>query len=604
MRSIQKVMVIGGIITALTFNTVEAMAATYSAIYLTNDAEVKVVTGGIPTIEKEGVLAPITISERYGNTLTTSKSETDRTITLSLKGTRYRFATEKPKVTYTGGFRNMDDVDISYEKINGKEDPQVLKIILPYDKGGKNAGGLQITNLKVVADSVKEGKLELQISGALNEITDIVVAEVKAYGAKLEAVGTTLKNVIAGDTNRFSFSLTEGMPDSLIPGRSIEFTLSKGYFYTENNEVCIGSILLNGRDISNKVEISNIEDEEGKVTGFEFVVPPLDTTQSNTITFKNVLLYADVTQKGEVVLNMEGRGVDKGDRLVIGEIEAPVTTKVKGFNAKVGVKGQVGGHIAISETNKGMFEKGYITLEIEEQDGITFRSEPDVEVTEGNLKVSVVGWDKQNPNLFKLRVTQKSTEASTIEISNFKVNVSEIVPDGTYGLKIGGSAISSEGEGTLEFANFLTTKYEAAPDCPANGNISHNNGNNNSKKTITKFTLGSSTYTINEETRTMDGMPYVENGRTMVPLRYAVAAAGVNPDDVEFSNGVITIPASKLIKMTLGSSTVTADGKESTMVTAAKSVNGRTYVPISEIAKILDLTVGWDKETKTATFEY
>lgn len=604
MRSIQKVMVIGGIITALTFNTVEAMAATYSAIYLTNDAEVKVVTGGIPTIEKEGVLAPITISERYGNTLTTSKSETDRTITLSLKGTRYRFATEKPKVTYTGGFRNMDDVDISYEKINGKEDPQVLKIILPYDKGGKNAGGLQITNLKVVADSVKEGKLELQISGALNEITDIVVAEVKAYGAKLEAVGTTLKNVIAGDTNRFSFSLTEGMPDSLIPGRSIEFTLSKGYFYTENNEVCIGSILLNGRDISNKVEISNIEDEEGKVTGFEFVVPPLDTTQSNTITFKNVLLYADVTQKGEVVLNMEGRGVDKGDRLVIGEIEAPVTTKVKGFNAKVGVKGQVGGHIAISETNKGMFEKGYITLEIEEQDGITFRSEPDVEVTEGNLKVSVVGWDKQNPNLFKLRVTQKSTEASTIEISNFKVNVSEIVPDGTYGLKIGGSAISSEGEGTLEFANFLTTKYEAAPDCPANGNISHNNGNNNSRKTITKFTLGSSTYTINEETRTMDGMPYVENGRTMVPLRYAVAAAGVNPDDVEFSNGVITIPASKLIKMTLGSSTVTADGKESTMVTAAKSVNGRTYVPISEIAKILDLTVGWDKETKTATFEY
>lgn len=604
MRNIQKVMLISGIVTALTFNTVEAMAATYSAIYLTNDAEVKVVTGGIPTIEKEGVLAPITISERYGSTLTTSKSEADRTITLSLKGTRYRFATEKPKVTYTGGFRNMDDVDISYEKINGKEDPQVLKIILPYDKDIKNAGGLQITNLKVAADSVKEGKLELQISGALNEVTDIVVAEVKAYGAKLEAVGTTLKNVIAGDTSRFSFSLTEGMPDSLIPGRSIEFTLSKGYFYTDNNEICIGSILLNDRDITNKVEIKNIEDEQGKVTGFEFVVPTLDTTQSNTITFKNVLLYADVTQKGEVVLNMDGRGVDKGDRLVVGEIEAPVTTKVKGFNAKVGVKGQVGGQIAISETSKGMFEKGYITLEIEEQDGITFRSEPDVEVTEGNLKVSVVGWDKQNPNLFKLRVTQKSTEASTIEISNFKVNVSEIVPDGTYGLKIGGSAISPEGEGTLEFANFLTTKYEDTPDCPANGNISHNNGNNNSKKTITKFTLGSSTYTINEETRVMDGIPYVENGRTMVPLRYAVAAAGVNPDDVEFSNGVITIPASKLIKMTLGSSTVTVDGKESTMVTAAKSVNGRTYVPISEIAKILDLTVGWDKETKTATFEY
>lgn len=615
MKNIQKIILIGGIVTALTFNTVPTMAATYSAIYLTDEAEVKVVTGAVPKIEKEGTLAPITINERYSSTLTTSKSEADRTITLSLKGTRYSFATENPKITYMGGFRNMEAIDVSYGKTNGKEDPQILKLILPYDKSIKQAGGFQITNLKVVADSVKEGKLELQISGALEEVTDIVVAEVKSYGAKLEVVGNNLENVIAGDTSRFSFSLTEGMPDSLVPGRSIEFTLNKGYFYTdEKNEVCMGTILLNGRDISNKVKINSIEDENGRVIGFEFIVPELDTTESNTITFNNVLIYADMTHKGEVVLNMEGRGVDKGDSLVIGEIKAPVTTKVEGFKAKVGVKGQIGGNVIISETSKGMFEKGYITLEIEAQDGINFRSEPDVEVIEGNLKVSVVGWDKENPNLLKLRVTQKSTQASTIEISNFKVNVSDIVPDGTYSLKIGGSAISPEGEGILEFKNFLTTKYEAFEDYNTNSNISNNNGNNNSnsgnnnhissKKTITKFTLGSSTYTINEENYVMDGMPYVENGRTMVPLRYAVAAAGVNPDDVEFSKGIITIPASKLIKMTLGSNTVTVDGKESTMVTAAKSVNGRTYIPISEIAKILDLTVGWDKDTKTATFEY
>ncbi len=102
----------------------------------------------------------------------------------------------------------------------------------------------------------------------------------------------------------------------------------------------------------------------------------------------------------------------------------------------------------------------------------------------------------------------------------------------------------------------------------------------------------------------MDAAPYIESGRTMIPLRYAVAAAGVNPDDVEFSKGVITVPASKLIKMTLGSNIVTADGKEYTMVTAPSSVNGRTYIPISELASILDLSVSWDKETKTATFEY
>lgn len=495
MKNIQKAILIGGIATALVFNAVPVMAATYSAIYLTNDAEVRVVTGDIPSIEKEGTLAAIKISERYSGILTTSKSEADRTITLSLKGTRYNFATDKPKITYLGGFKNMDEVDISYGKTNGKEDPQILKIVLPYDKGIKNTGILEINNLKVVADSIKEGKLELQISGALEETTNIVVAEVKSYGAKLERVGKNIEDITAGDTSRVSFSLTEGMPDSLVPGRTIEFTLNRGYFYMDSKkELCVGAISLNGRDINAK--LNKIEDENGRVTGFEFVVPELDRTTSNTITFRNVLIYADVMQKGEVILNMEGRGVDKGDRLVIGEIKAPATTSVKGFQAKVGVKGQIGGHVTISETEKAMFEKGYITLEIEQQDGINFRSEPDVEVTEGNMKVSVVGWDKENPNIFKLRVTQRSTEPSTIEISNFKVNVSESVPDGTYSLKIGGNAISPEGEGTLEFKDFLTTKYEEPATNSANGNISSGNNNNNggsnirpvnNKKTITQL---------------------------------------------------------------------------------------------------------------------
>lgn len=609
MKDIRKAILISSMVTALTFNTVPTLAATYSNVDLTEDAVVKVTTGTIPKIEKEGILTPITISERYISSLTTNKSEHDRTITLSLKGTNYSFATEQPKITYTGGFRDIDEMSVSYGKTNGKEDRQILEFVLPYDKYVKTLGGFQISNLKVEADTVKEGDLELQLKGSLGEVTDILVAQVKSYGATLEALDTNFEDVVAGDIGNFSFSLTEGMPDSLIPGRTIEFTLSKGYFYTSNKEeIVIGSILLNNKDISNKVEVTPIMQND-LVTGFEFVVPELDHTISNTITFKNVLVYADVTQKGNVVLSMDGRGVDKGDSIVIGQIKSPISTDVQGFKAQVGIKNQIGGKVIISETGKSMLNKGILTLEIDEQEGITFRGEPDVEVVEGDLKVRVVGWDDDNPNLLKLRVTQKSSEPSTIEISNFRVNVSQIVPDGTYGLTMGGEAISPEGEGTLRFENFLTTKYETINNNSNNNSNENNNtnsstNNHNTAKTITKFTVGSQTYIINEKSYTMDGMPYVENGRTMVPLRYAVAAAGVNPDDVEFSKGVITIPASKLIKMTLGSTTVIADGKESTMVTAPKSVNGRTYVPISEIASLLDLSVNWDKNTKTATFEY
>lgn len=616
MKNIQKIILVSGMLTALAFNTVPILAATYSAIDLTEDAVVKVTTGTIPNIEKEGIIAPITISERYISSLTANKSEAERTITFSLKGTNYSFATENPKITYTGGFRDIDEISVRYGKTNGKEDRQILEFVLPYDKYVKTLGGFQISNLKVEADTVKEGDLELQLKGSLGETTDILVAQVKSYGAKLEALDTNFEDVVAGDIGNFSFSLTEGMPDSLIPGRTIEFTLSKGYFYTSNKEeLVIGSILLNGKDISNKALITPIKQDEF-ITGFEFVVPELDHTIRNTITFRNVLVYADVTQKGNVVLNMDGRGVDQGDSIIIGQIKSPITTDVQGFRAQVGIKNQIGGKVTISETGKSMLSKGLLTLEIDAQEGINFRGEPDVEVVEGDLKVRVVGWDDDNPNLLKLRVTQKSSEPSTIEISNFRVNVSEIVPDGTYGLTMGGEAISPEADSTLRFENFLTTKYETTHNNNSNINNNNNNNsnvdknnnssmnNNDTAKTITKFTVGSQTYTINEESYTMDGSPYVENGRTMVPLRYAVAAAGVNPDDVEFSKGVITIPASKLIKMTLGSSIVIADGKESTMVTAPKSVNGRTYVPISEVAKILNLSVSWDKNTKTATFEY
>nr|WP_302597109.1 stalk domain-containing protein [uncultured Cellulosilyticum sp.] len=609
MKNIQKVILMGGMVFALTFNTVPVAAATYSAVELTDEAVVKVITGDIPTIEKEGTLAPITISERYIGSLTGTRTKADRTITLSLKGTNYSFASETPKITYAGGFKDINEITVSYGETDGKEDKQILEFVLPYDKGVESLGTFQITNLKVVSEKVVEGDLTLQIQGSSEIGTDIKVAQVKSYGATLKALDTNLEDVVAGDAGNFSFSITEGMPDSFIPGRTIEFTLSKGYFGTaDKKDVIIGAILVNGKDISKKAEITPII-EGDRITGFEFTLPELDRTISNEITFKNVLVYADVTQKGNVVLNMDGRGVDKGDSIVIGQIKSPIATQVEGFKAQVGIKNQIGGKVTISETSKSMLNRGLITLEIESQNGITFRGEPDVEVVEGDLKVNVIGWDDENPNLLTLRVVQKSSQPSVLEISNFRVNVSEIVPDGKYALTIGGSAIAPEAEGTLKFDGFLTTKYEETNTNTNGGSNNSNNNNNNnsndvSKKTITKFTVGNQSYIINEETHTMDAAPYIESGRTMVPLRYAVAAAGVNPDDVEFSKGVITVPASKLIKMTLGSNIVTADGKEYTMVTAPSSVNGRTYIPISELASILDLSVSWDKETKTATFEY
>ncbi|MDY7386103.1 copper amine oxidase N-terminal domain-containing protein, partial [Acinetobacter baumannii] len=48
-------------------------------------------------------------------------------------------------------------------------------------------------------------------------------------------------------------------------------------------------------------------------------------------------------------------------------------------------------------------------------------------------------------------------------------------------------------------------------------------------KTKAVFTLGSTSYTVNGETKTADVAAYAENGRTYLPVRYAAEALGVCP---------------------------------------------------------------------------
>ena len=105
----------------------------------------------------------------------------------------------------------------------------------------------------------------------------------------------------------------------------------------------------------------------------------------------------------------------------------------------------------------------------------------------------------------------------------------------------------------------------------------------------------------------MDAAPYISKAnRVMVPVRYVSDVFGVNGKDVLFSKengGTITIFAgSRVLQVVNGSNIALVNGVKVPMDEKVTIIDGRTYVPVGEMARLLDVEVEWSNETKTATF--
>ena len=338
------------------------------------------------------------------------------------------------------------------------------------------------------------------------------------------------------------------------------------------------------------------EFEEGLIVGFTMQIPTIDRTIRNTLSFEGLQLCAQSSDSGNITLTVEGRGITNPISEIIAEIETATLIRVEGIKAKVGVRNQVGGKVIISENDRGMLAKGKIRLELEGEPYIYYNKTPKINVTQGDAELKVIGWVDKESNILEIEVTRVSRKASIIEISDFTYSVDRTAPDRKFALTISGSALSPENPTeTTVFEDFMITSMDdiELEDFPVAN-----------QTTTTVFKLGSTSYTVNGKIYQMDAVPFSQDGRTMIPIRYAAEAAGVSSSDVKFLGGIITVPASKKIEMTLGSRIVKADGAVSTMITEPISLNGRTYVPISEIAKLLNLQVQWNQEEQTATFTF
>ena len=105
-----------------------------------------------------------------------------------------------------------------------------------------------------------------------------------------------------------------------------------------------------------------------------------------------------------------------------------------------------------------------------------------------------------------------------------------------------------------------------------------------------------------EEKIMMDVAPFIENGRTMLPIRFVAEALGFNVRWDKDSRTVILIDKENVVKIPVDTNKIIVNGKEYTSDVKPVIKNDRTMLPIANIARALGLKDGkdihWNENTK------
>jgi len=121
------------------------------------------------------------------------------------------------------------------------------------------------------------------------------------------------------------------------------------------------------------------------------------------------------------------------------------------------------------------------------------------------------------------------------------------------------------------------------------------------------FKIGASSYTVNGTVYDIDVGPYIKNGRTFLPLRYFANAVGIAGSGITWDPATQTVAISKgehEVQVSIGSTALLIDGKSLTMDAAPEITNGRTCVPVAQVAEALGVTATWDAAFQTVTITF
>ena len=531
-------------------------------------------------------MATITIEEQY---IGAFKNDKAQTVTIDLKGKGIELAHDKNTMIKRGfvGQKAYYDKSFAVKVI----DATTLEVQIP--GGSLDANQLGSFELKgVKLKTTKEaayGDINAVVRSDLNETTEVTVAKYSDYGTELK-VAKQYTAVAGQKLENIEFTLSETVPNSLRGNRETTFTFPEG--------ITIETVDVKKHDGLKAKPALTIKKKSGHNTN-EFSVTSIktDSKHKGSITFK-VALNVPANFKDDINLVVEGASLQGKKDVLIAKLAAGADLVVEPAILKAGFKDQDGGKITLKETSAGNMAKGKILFALEDSD-IRYAKAPEVKVTRGDLKVE--------PDVelveggFVVTVTSESSEASTLVISQGKLTVGRLVPLGSYTVKIGGPALSTQSAD--EIWDEVKSTYNDIDEIIEADFMSVKEGQLENKAT---FVIGETKYTVNDTEKTMDTAAYLaKEGRTMLPIRYAADALGVSGDQIlwDSESKTVTVVADKVVQIKLGSKEMIINKTAVPMTAAAEMKNDRIFIPVAEIARALDANVEWDATTRTATFK-
>ncbi|WP_258359604.1 stalk domain-containing protein [Moorella sulfitireducens] len=123
-----------------------------------------------------------------------------------------------------------------------------------------------------------------------------------------------------------------------------------------------------------------------------------------------------------------------------------------------------------------------------------------------------------------------------------------------------------------------------------------------------RFVVGKKTYAIfsdqGKRNETMDAAPFIENGRTYVPLRYLAYALDVPAESIfwDQKNSIAKLVKNgRTITLTVGQKTGYIDGNPRDTGVAPILKEGRVYLPARFVAEAFGYKVNWDAVSQTVS---
>lgn len=472
---------------------------------------------------------------------------------------------------------------------------------------------------KILVDDSKAKHGDVNVTfGGDSDITTrtLLIATYGDYNATVTAEDTT--TVVAGKLEQEigKIIVKEDSPGSLTENRTITLTLPSGARWYEYPDVDDSNITIDSTVTASGTDGRTIR----------YTVDKPSSGKSGTIEFENGKVHLAVDQTGDLDIEVAGSAGVKGT-VTVATIEPVISATANVTSVKAGQQNQAAGDIEIVEgAAEAINDDNDLIIEL--PSGVEFQGTPTVEVVEGDLEIDENDIDVDE-NVLTIPIDGTSTTASKIKISDIEYRVSGTVAAGDIQVRIGGGALNeaNDVQAIADLYGISTSNvdgYNPYDDDQLDGdfNIKSDgifptqkwaskvvNAKVVTEKTIqeTVFTIGSATYTVDGVEQTMDVAPYISNDRTFLPIRFAAYAAGVTDANIMWNQdeqSVIMVKGERVIKMTIGDTTMYINGVAFAMDVAPELVDpGRTMLPVRYVAQALGCEVIWDEATQTVTIK-